>query len=334
MRRIGVKQRIFRTPPSAGRSGDPANQQALQGGMMKKPFLVFPACFLGGLLCLGGCVNQNQINAMQARLAQQEQQIQQLHSQLSGVQPAQADTWAQVQSLRQEMGAVRGQIDDFNNATAPAGGLAGLAQRVARHDEALRSLQTQFALDLQLDQPVAGGMGTGYNQPLTGQTPGASGGLPQQTGVSSAVPAGSPAVDQSVAAAPQQQTQQGQKDTATALYDAGIASFNARKYQDAFNAFRDFTDTYPKHRLVSNAWFWRGESNFQLNNFPAAALDYEQVISKYPSSGKAASAYLKQGMSFIKTNKKDAAKFRLDELIKKFPKSPEAARAKQLLTTL
>ncbi len=131
---------------------------------MKKPFLVFPGCFLGGLLCLGGCVNQNQINAMQARLAQQEQQIQQLNSQLSGVQPAQADTWAQVQSLRQEMGAVRGQIDDFNNATAPAGGLAGLAQRVARHDEALRSLQTQFALDLQLDQPVAGGMGNGYSQ--------------------------------------------------------------------------------------------------------------------------------------------------------------------------
>lgn len=305
---------------------------------MKKPFLVFPACFLGGLLCLGGCVNQNQINAMQARLAQQEQQIQQLNSQLSGVQPAQADTWAQVQSLRQEMGAVRGQIDDFNNATAPAGGLAGLAQRVARHDEALRSLQTQFALDLQLDQPVAGGMGNGYSQsmpgqPMPGQTSGASGGIPQQTGVPSAAPTGSPAAGQSMAAAPQQ-TQQGQKDTATALYDAGIASFNARKYQDAFNAFRDFTDTYPKHRLVSNAWFWRGESNFQLNNFPAAALDYEQVISKYPSSGKAASAYLKQGMSFIKTNKKDAAKFRLDELVKKFPKSPEAARAKQLLTTL
>ena len=90
-------------------------------------------------------------------------------------------------------------------------------------------------------------------------------------------------------------------------------------------------DTYGKHKLVSNAWFWRGECNYQLGNFPAAALDYEQVISKYGSSGKAASAYLKQGMCFIKAGKKDAAKVRLQELIKKFPKSPEATRATQLM---
>ena len=101
--------------------------------------------------------------------------------------------------------------------------------------------------------------------------------------------------------------------------------------QQARKSFSDFTDTYGKHKLVSNAWFWRGECNYQLGNFPAAALDYEQVISKYGSIGKAASAYLKQGMCFIKAGKKDAAKVRLQELIKKFPKSPEATRATQLM---
>ena len=85
-----------------------------------------------GSLVLTGCAN-GQIDAMQMRLNQQEQQIRLLNSQLSGVQPAQADTWAQVQSLRQEMSAVKGQIDDFNNATAAAGGLPGLAQRVNNH---------------------------------------------------------------------------------------------------------------------------------------------------------------------------------------------------------
>lgn len=84
---------------------------------MKKPY-IFP--LLLGSLVLTGCAN-GQIDAMQMRLNQQEQQIRLLNSQLSGVQPAQADTWAQVQSLRQEMSAVKGQIDDFNNATAAAG---------------------------------------------------------------------------------------------------------------------------------------------------------------------------------------------------------------------
>ena len=278
---------------------------------MKKPY-IFP--LLLGSLVLTGCVN-SQMDAMQMRLNQQEQQIRLLSSQLSGVQPAQADTWAQVQSLRQEMSAVKGQIDDFNNATAAAGGLPGLAQRVNNHEAALQAIATQFGMEL----PVAA-------------APGDPGTLPATPGMADATAA--PAMQpQQAAPAPQQaapQTQ-AQSDSAKALYDNGVQSFNARNYKQALKSFSDFTDTYAKHRLISNAWFWRGECNYQLGNFPAAALDYEQVISKYGSSGKAASAYLKQGMCFIKAGKKDAAKVRLQELVKKFPKSPEATRAAQLM---
>ena len=278
---------------------------------MKKPY-IFP--LLLGSLVLTGCAN-GQIDAMQMRLNQQEQQIRLLNSQLSGVQPAQADTWAQVQSLRQEMSAVKGQIDDFNNATAAAGGLPGLAQRVNNHEAALQAIATQFGMEL----PVAA-------------APGDPGTLPATPGMADATAA--PAMQpQQAAPAPQQaapQTQ-AQSDIAKALYDNGVQSFNARNYKQALKSFSDFTDTYAKHRLISNAWFWRGECNYQLGNFPAAALDYEQVISKYGSSGKAASAYLKQGMCFIKAGKKDAAKVRLQELVKKFPKSPEATRAAQLM---
>ena len=281
---------------------------------MKKPY-IFP--LLLGSLVLTGCAN-GQIDAMQMRLNQQEQQIRLLNSQLSGVQPAQADTWAQVQSLRQEMSAVKGQIDDFNNATAAAGGLPGLAQRVNNHEAALQAIATQFGMEL----PVAAVPGA----------PGAAPGMPDAT-AAAPVPAAPVMQPQAAAPAPQQaapQTQ-AQGDIAKALYDNGVQSFNARNYKKALKSFSDFTDTYGKHKLVSNAWFWRGECNYQLGNFPAAALDYEQVISKYGSSGKAASAYLKQGMCFIKAGKKDAAKVRLQELIKKFPKSPEATRATQLM---
>ena len=130
---------------------------------MKKPY-IFP--LLLGSLVLTGCAN-GQIDAMQMRLNQQEQQIRLLNSQLSGVQPAQADTWAQVQSLRQEMSAVKGQIDDFNNATAAAGGLPGLAQRVNNHEAALQAIATQFGMEL----PVAAVPGA----------PGAAPGMPDAT---------------------------------------------------------------------------------------------------------------------------------------------------------
>ena len=292
---------------------------------MKQQYLRLFPVLLGGL-AMAGCVSQSQLDSMQMKINQQEQQIQMLNNQLSGVQPAQADTWAQVQSLRQEMAGVRGQIDNFNNVTAPVGGLVGLAQRVGRHDQALRAIGTQFALDLNLDVPTEG---TDPNA-AANAVPGMVSGVPG-TGIPGAsTPPTMQTVQQPQEAAAPVKTDPN-KDTATVLYDTGIKSFNARNYKQAFNSFRDFTEVYPKHRLVSNAWFWRGECNFQQGNHPAAALDYEEVISKYPSSGKAASAYLKQGMSFISLGKKDAARLRLDELIKKFPKSPEATRARQLL---
>lgn len=287
---------------------------------MKKPYHIVP--LLAGALALSGCVS-SQMDAMQVRLNQQEQQIRLLSSQLSGVQPAQADTWAQVQSLRQEMSAVKGQIDDFNNATAAAGGLPGLAQRVNNHEAALQAIATQFGMELPTAGPSAPGM-PGEAQPGVEQ-PGAQSGMAEP---------GAPAVQTPQAApapAAQPAAPQAQADIAKALYDNGVQSFNARNYKQSLKSFSDFTDTYPKHKLISNAWFWRGECNYQLGNYPAAALDYEQVISKYASSGKAPSAYLKQGMCFIKAGKKDAAKVRLQELIKKFPKSAEAKRATQLM---
>lgn len=205
---------------------------------MKKPY-IFP--LLLGSLVLTGCAN-GQIDAMQMRLNQQEQQIRLLNSQLSGVQPAQADTWAQVQSLRQEMSAVKGQIDDFNNATAAAGGLPGLAQRVNNHEAALQAIATQFGMEL----PVAAVPGA----------PGAAPGMPDAT-AAAPVPAAPVMQPQAAAPAPQQaapQTQ-AQGDIAKALYDNGVQSFNARNYKQALKSFSDFTDTYGKHKLVSNAWF-------------------------------------------------------------------------------
>ena len=179
---------------------------------MKKPY-IFP--LLLGSLVLTGCAN-GQIDAMQMRLNQQEQQIRLLNSQLSGVQPAQADTWAQVQSLRQEMSAVKGQIDDFNNATAAAGGLPGLAQRVNNHEAALQAIATQFGMEL----PVAAAPGA------PGAAPSAPG-MPDSTAAAPVPAAPAMQPQQAAAPAPQQaapQTQ-AQGDIAKALYDNGVQSF-------------------------------------------------------------------------------------------------------------
>ena len=282
---------------------------------LRRSHSLLSVCLLGGgLLLLSGCASQSDINALQSRIRMQEQQI----AMLSNMQPAQADTWAQVQQLRQEMATVKGEIDNFNNAAAASGGLPGLVDRVNRHHQALQSIGTQFAMDLQLD-PIANPMMPTSGIPATPGTPALA------TSVQPAVQPTQPV---------QQPTPAVNKDTATVLYESGVNSFNSRKYKEALNAFTDFTETYPKNNLISNAWFWKGESNFALGQYSAAALDYEKVISQYPKSAKAPSCYLKQAISFQRIGNKDAAKVRLNELVKKFPKAAEATRAKQLLKSM
>ena len=261
-------------------------------------------------LMLTACVTSSEHNALQA-------QVNQINRQVSSSQTNQADSWSQLMEMRQELSELRGQLDTLNYALQRAGGAQKMADTLAAHDRALHLLESQMALDLQL-----------------GGDPNAQPGIPGAD--ASALP-GAQTVAPSVAAAPAALAAPAAQpaanvDMAQALYDNGMKSFNSRNYQAALRSFSDFTKTYPKNKLVSNAWFWQGECQYQMKNYAEAALAYENVISGYPNSVKAPASYLKQGMAFLQLNKKAAAKQRLTELTRKFPKAPEATRAKQVIS--
>lgn len=270
-----------------------------------------------------GCVKQNEYDALQVRVQQQDRQLQQL-------QPAQADSWAQMQSMRQELNALKGQMDDLQLA----GGARALVEKVNRHDAALRQVESSLAMDLHLNDPgampltgaegmdpvAAAGVQSGMGMLTPTPASGSVGITPQQTLATQAVAPTAPAAP---TAAP--------KDLATALYDAGLAAYNARKYQEAQRSFSDFTKNYASNKNISSAYFYLGECSFQRNQFADAALAYDTVITKYSTSPKAPLAFLKQGIAFSKLGQGAAAKARMQELIKKYPKSAEAARAKTFL---
>ena len=262
-------------------------------------------------MLFGACAPKSDVDALHSRVRFQDEQLQQM-------QPAQADTWAQLQAIRQELATLRGQMDDLQSA----GGARSLAEKVNKHDAALRQVESALAMNFNLDSPgMAYTPVPGFNPPDGGQfsppgiiaAPGA-----QDADAHGGVP---------IAVTPPPVVQ---KDTATALYDSGLTSYNARNYQEALRSFTDFTKTYGNHKLAPNAWYYAGESNFQLNRFADAALAYDTVITKHGASQRVPAAYLKQAIAFSKLGQKEAADARLKELIRKFPNSPEAARARQL----
>lgn len=277
---------------------------------------------LSAVLLLGACTATGS-NNLQYAVNENTRAIRQLQAQIANVQPAQADSWSQIQALRQEMANLKGSLDNLQNSTAHLGGTAELGNIIARHDRALRLIETQLAMDLQLNDPAA---------PM----PAANGDtVPTENTNTQIMTTPTPAAQPQTPAQTAPQTKPAQNaDTAQALYDSGINSFNSRDYQKGLNAFKDFTTVYPDHKLVSNAWFWQGECQYQLKNYAGAALAYEKVISQFPNSNKAPACYLKQAMSFIELNKKDAAKQRLNELVTIYPKAAEAKRAQTILQTL
>ncbi len=274
--------------------------------------VVYAAALL--LLPLAGCVSGGR--GLSDQVARHDQQIQALMSQVGQVEqvlPGQAEMWSQMQTMRQDLNTAQGKIDDLQLQTSGegTGEIARLREKVDRMDALLRQMASQLAISTDsLGAPDAGAGSSGHPDPLAG-TPSDTGTTPVATGTSS-----SPG---------------GAVDTATALYNAGMKSFDQGKYKDAVVSFKDFASAYPKHRLAGNAHFWEGESYFQLKDYARAALAYQEVIANFPGSQKMQSAMLKQGISLYNAGKKDAAKERLNELLKRYPNSPEATRAKDFL---
>jgi tol-pal system protein YbgF len=120
-------------------------------------------------------------------------------------------------------------------------------------------------------------------------------------------------------------------DLASTLYNSGTKAFSERNYQDAVKIFQDFVKVYPKNRLTGNAYFWLGESYYQLKNYNGAILAYQQIIENFSGSNKLQSALFKQGVCMYQKGQQEAGKVRLNELIAKYPKSPEADRARQFI---
>jgi len=123
-------------------------------------------------------------------------------------------------------------------------------------------------------------------------------------------------------------------DPAQSLYDNGIAAFTAKKFQDAYNAFNEYIEKYPKGNLAGNARFWLGDSLYNQGEYELAILEYQKVIADYPNHPKSPAALLKQGLAFEKLKDLDTAKLVYYKLEADYPKSDEAATARKRLNSL
>ena len=245
---------------------------------------------------------------LKAKLRELENRLEQVKKDIrettSSVRSKQAEIWAEVESLRVSQATLMGQIDSLQrelnllksgdkNATR-AENAANLTDLVQRHEKYWQIARSQLDLDLEGKQGKESRPEKKFK--------------------------------------PDENKEKYSFDSPEEMYKQALKAFYDRKYDKAQEIWQGFTQKYPDHSLVPNAWFWQGEAYYQMQDYAHAVLGYQKVIADYSKSNKLKPSMLKQGISFYKMGKEKAGRLILKELIKKHPDSTEARRAEGFLT--
>jgi len=109
-------------------------------------------------------------------------------------------------------------------------------------------------------------------------------------------------------------------------YDNGMALLNARQFDQAEMAFRQFLTANPRSPNVSNAHYWLGETYLKRDRYTDAAEQYLTVYQKYPQAKIAPDALVKLAVSLRGMGQKQQACATLAEVGRKYPNASSDVR--------
>ena len=282
-------------------------------------------------VALTACVKADDVRTLDNRVYEQKLRIDELQGkvdQMAAVEPEKADTWSQVQSMRQELAQAKGDLETLSRdvatlrARVEAGEEADAAMGEDLKDIKIgwQRLNSQLATDVDLAAIRAERTAAPVAMADANAT---------MADAANATVADAPAQAEAAPAKPAPVAVNA--DAASTLYKSARAAFEARDYRQGIALWDEFVSTFDEHKLVPNALFWQGECYYQMKDYARAVLKYQVVIDKYKKSTKYPTALLKQGISFMRLGRVKAGKLLLKDVADKFPKTPEGKRAASIL---
>lgn len=120
----------------------------------------------------------------------------------------------------------------------------------------------------------------------------------------------------------------------TSAFNLAYNDYLNGRYDMAVIGFQKFVKDFPTASLVPNAYYWLGESYYNLKDYVRAIQAYEQVVTEHPGSEKVPAALYKIGLSASETGDTGKAKKYLKRVLEEFAMSEEAKLAKNRLAEL
>jgi tol-pal system protein YbgF len=146
---------------------------------------------------------------------------------------------------------------------------------------------------------------------------------------------------ESGATAPVGATENGAAPTPAPAEEKDVKAFaeadalsKSAKHKDAFAAFDSFLKEYPTSKLVPDALFGMGYSQFALKNYKSSIATQQKVIDLHPDSPKVPDAMFNVANSQIQLGQVTSAKKTLRDLIAKHPDAAVTPSAQKRLKAL
>ena len=105
-------------------------------------------------------------------------------------------------------------------------------------------------------------------------------------------------------------------------FDAALALYRDKQYDDAGKGFTAFIQKNPKSKLAADATYYLGESFAQRGRSREAAEQYLKISTEFATSSRAPDAMLHLGMSLKALGAKEQACATFSEVTRKYPNAP------------
>jgi len=256
-----------------------------------------------------GCVTPQDIEGLNAQLADIQRQVLQIQKQapskeevssqvsnlgasvgrqMESLLKTEADMQVKLQDLSSQIDELQAKLEDTNYR------LAQLSQQIAATNQELKSFRSL---------------------PPAVPPEGTIGGDPQQ---------------QPVQPPPQQNPAGGGADPQT-LYNSAYNDYLKGSYDLAMREFQEYLANFPTTELADNATYWIGECYYRQRRFRQAVEQFDTVLERYSRSDKVAAATLKKGYALLELGERSQGVVQLRHVIKQYPNSDEANLARQRL---
>ena len=279
---------------------------------MLRRTLPLAACLVAALSATG-CVTPQDIEGLNAQLADIQRQVLQLQKQapskeevssqmstlgtnmgrqMESLLKTEADMQVKLQDLSSQIDELQAKLEDTNYR------LAQLSQQIAATNQELKSFRSLPSLPPAVPEGTIGGdpQQPPVQPPPQPQNPGGGGGADPQT-----------------------------------LYNSAYNDYLKGSYDLAMREFQEYLANFPTTELADNATYWIGECFYRQRRFRQAVEQFDTVLERYSRSDKVAAATLKKGYALLELGERSQGVVQLRHVIKQYPNSDEANLARQRL---